>query len=151
MHQCAAGLVDKETGLPILKPTEFWASDFCLIESLSKMRCRCKGPHATLEGTYQGMPKTHAARVWPWKLAAAFANGVSELINRKYKRSYKKTSFTTRHDEIYPNDEVAEEEAPVVTPARSNYKEWKCEGCRNSGRRRALSTHEYEMNVISGH
>merc|ERR1712051_882670 len=75
VHQCAAGLVDQENQRPVRKPTEFWASDFCLIEQLSKMKCSCKVPHSSLEGTYRGVAKTYAARVWPWRLAAAVANG----------------------------------------------------------------------------
>ena len=74
MHQCAAGLTDHESQKPIKKPTEFWASGFCLIEWLSQMQYRCTLQHATLEGAYKGVARTHMARVWPWKLAAAVAS-----------------------------------------------------------------------------
>ena len=89
MHQCAAGLTDPENQRPIKKPTEFWASDYCLIEQLASMQCACKVPHSTLEGTYKGIAKTHAARTWPWRLAATIANGISALIRQKYKNSCK--------------------------------------------------------------
>ena len=108
MHQCAAGLRDQESQLLIKKPTEFWASDYCLIEGLSRMQCRCTEPHAKLEGTYRGVAKTHLARVWPWKLASTIANGVSALIQQYHKATRRASRPGKLGYKLYPIMEESE-------------------------------------------
>ena len=38
VHQCMAGLKGRRSGLPVHKPTEFWASDPLLVAHLHKLR-----------------------------------------------------------------------------------------------------------------
>ena len=37
VHQCMAGLIGPRSGLPMKKPTEFWASDEALV--IQKLKC----------------------------------------------------------------------------------------------------------------
>ena len=39
VHQCMAGLKGRRSGLPVYKPTEFWASDPLLVHYLHGLRC----------------------------------------------------------------------------------------------------------------
>merc|ERR1712051_726130 len=132
MHQCAAGLVDPENRQPIKKPTEFWASDFCLIQQLSGMQCSCRVPHSTLEGRYKGMAKTHMARVWPWRLAAAIANGVSALIRRQYRNSCKTSGPGSGRYQQYASLDTTMDCPPYSQKQRKVPTDWECPGCRQS-------------------
>ena len=126
---------DRENQQPIRKPTEFWASYFCLIERLSKMGCKCKVPHSTLEGTYRGVAKTHAARVWPWRLAAAVASGVSALIRRQYRLSCRTQGPGRRRHELYPSRDTPHEPKdypPFEEKSRSTPSHWECPACAQS-------------------
>ena len=61
VFMCAAGMVGERTGLPIMKPTEVWASDWQFIEPLRRfMVCRCVR-HAQI-GNDESSVK---AQVWP--------------------------------------------------------------------------------------
>ena len=130
MHQCAAGLRDYETYRPIKKPTEFWASDYCLISKLATMQCRCTKRHATLEGTFRGVARTHMARVWPWQLASAVASGVSALIQRQYRQSRRASRPETSYHVVYPVN--SGELPPYEMKRRSVPSDWECPGCRRS-------------------
>ena len=54
---CAAGLIDKETGLAIKKPSEIWFTSKHFETSLKDMRCSRDHEHAILQGTYGGETK----------------------------------------------------------------------------------------------
>ena len=136
MDQCAAGLTDPGTNLPIRKPTEFWASDFCLIERLSQVQCRYTLQHATLEGTYKGVARTHMTRVWPWKLVAAVASGVSALIRRQYTLSRTAQCPGSNVHMLYPARESKprpeKKYPPFELKSRSRSQDWECPGCARS-------------------
>ena len=83
VHQCMAGLKGQRSGLPIMKPTEFWASDPLLVAHLQGLRCDGSHRHADLECP-KGAPgdKARDAARWPQKLCHLIAKGCEDLLRR---------------------------------------------------------------------
>ncbi len=46
IDQCMAGLIGPKSGLPVRKPTEFWASDELLVRHLRPLQCDGSHKHA---------------------------------------------------------------------------------------------------------
>ena len=69
VHQCRAGLKGRRSGIPVMKPTEFWASDPLLVSYLHGLRCDGRQRHASLDCP-EGAPGDQArdAARWPPKL-----------------------------------------------------------------------------------
>ena len=102
------------------------------------MQCRCTKPHARLEGTYQGVARTHLARVWPWKLASTIANGVAALTRRHHKATRRARSLRKPDWRLYPIKEEPKEEQetqirtypPYEQKSRSRPYDWACKACQ---------------------
>ena len=68
-HMCAVGMVCKESGLPVLKPTRVVTSDAGLVAALHMCRCPGHAKHAHLEGK----SKTSEAETYPKPLCQVVA------------------------------------------------------------------------------
>ena len=49
IHQCMAGLRGSKSDLPVMKPTQFMASDEAVVAHLRDLRCDGRHPHAQLD------------------------------------------------------------------------------------------------------
>ena len=125
VDMCAAGLIDQETKLSILKASEIWYSNERFAESLYDLRCTQDHEHATLQGTYKGENKTHQARIWTWKFAARVAAGVSAII-RDFHKTQKIRAYPVSSSSRTPPP--PEGQAPTKRNRNDNRK-WKCPMC----------------------
>ena len=135
---CAAGLVDEETDLPILKASEIWHSNDRFTDSLSDLRCSKDHEHAVLEGSYKGESKTHRARTWTWMFASRVAAAVSAIIRDYHKKhqvkAYPGSSSSTSAAAPPITEEELETWGREVPPQRrrSVPHDWQCPYCRNN-------------------
>lgn len=74
--QCALGLMIY--GEPILKFTIFWVSSTIFAETFRHLRCTHKW-----HGELQGSGKTKLAQVWPYKMCAAIAQGMLNVMRAR--------------------------------------------------------------------
>jgi len=81
VHQCMAGLVGLKSGLPIMKPTQFLASDEALVSHLHDLRCDGSHRHTQLDNPAGAHgDKAKDAAKWPPKLCHRIARGCEDLL-----------------------------------------------------------------------
>ena len=81
VHQCMAGLRGARSGLPIMKPTQFLASDESLVAHLHDLRCDGSHRHAQLDNPAGAHgDKAKDAAKWPPKLCMRIARGCEDLL-----------------------------------------------------------------------
>merc|ERR1712005_94964 len=93
VHQCMAGLKGRRSGIPVMKPTEFWASDPLLVQYLHGLRCDGRHQHAALDCP-KGAPgdKVKDAARWPPRLCHLIAKGCEDLLRREKKKDKRSMS-----------------------------------------------------------
>ena len=93
VHQCMAGLRGSKSGLPVMKPTQFLASDEALVAYLQNLRCDGTHRHAQLDNPAgaHGDKAKDAAR-WPPQLCHRIARGCEDLLRRVKRRTGKVVS-----------------------------------------------------------
>eukprot|EP00973_Karenia_brevis_P064557 8969657-Karenia_brevis.AAC.1 len=117
-HQCQTGLKD-DAGWPILKPTCIVASHELLIKRLKSLVCPRNHTHAKLEGSINGHPRCHRARIWTKHLCDLIVSGIIDTIN--YRIQHNNAAYTTINHTTYP---ALSEESP---------EDWiKCKACKNN-------------------
>lgn len=79
-----AGLVGPKSGLPVKKPTVFWASDEILVRPLRRLQCDGLHGHAKLDGSNPHEPQDCAKDMarWPQALCRRIANGCGDVLHR---------------------------------------------------------------------
>ena len=88
VHQCMAGLLGSKSGLPVMKPTQFLASDEMLVSHLHDLRCDGRHRHTQLDNPAgaHGDKAKDAAR-WPPQLCHRIARGCEDLLRRVKRRT----------------------------------------------------------------
>ena len=88
IHQCMAGLKGSKSGLPVMKPTQFMASDEALVAHLRDLRCDGRHPHAQLDNPAGAAgDKARDAARWPPQLCHRLARGVEDLLRGVKRRT----------------------------------------------------------------
>ena len=114
MDQCMTGQTGPN-GIPVHKRTGIVASSQTLLKPLERFVCDGKHQHDTPSGS-----ASKQMQVWPWRMAAAIADGIGDLLREKHKRY-------TKH--AYPTGETQTKERDTNEPDKEADK-WKCQMCR---------------------
>ena len=150
---CMAGLTDPENPhLFFKKRCEVWASSEVLVSPLRKFKCDNSHEHSVIEGTHNGVNKSHGARVWTWKFAASVASGIAAIVRENhymYCRAFQLCVTDTSDFTIGTwfarfgvyvksdsgskprSDSIAVGTDPKPNPNDARLK-WKCKGCQNN-------------------
>ena len=82
--QCMTGLRGPRSGLPIKKPSEFWASDETLIAPLRGLLCDGQHEHSQLDAREAGAPadKAKDAARWALPLCHRVARGCEDCLRK---------------------------------------------------------------------
>lgn len=122
--QCQVGLKRRKPPcLPIMKPTELWASHPALIRRFANKHCKRDHQHAVIGGDVaRGITApSKEAQIWPNQMCKLLAAGVQEVLECHYRgtaQSFPSTKKVkaTEGTRIRDSDRVEEEEAEAPNP-----------------------------------
>ena len=105
VHQCMTGLRGPRSGLPIKKPSEFWASDETLVEPLRGLLCDGSHEHSQLDAREAGAPadKAKDAARWARPLCHRVARGCENCLRKMVSQQhYLETAGDTAQSATLP-------------------------------------------------
>jgi hypothetical protein len=126
MHMCMVGLVSSR-GIPMMKPSELWASSEYLLHHFRRMYCDHSHEHDTIEGGESG-----PSQIWTWRFARCLADGIDDLVRalthflERQRRSSQRIAFPAAGRPELSRAVPADE----VDPSHPRFK-WSCRACRN--------------------
>eukprot|EP00971_Amphidinium_carterae_P149186 2958012-Amphidinium_carterae.2 len=117
--QCALGL-KSPSGRPMQKLTTIWTSSPLLVRGLTNLRCNCRVPHVTIQGSERGQQLSTWAATWPLTLCRRLVDGIQTVLQSEQQLPlYAETCQAS----AYPVDET-----PMPTPLPNT--PFRCPACK---------------------
>ena len=103
--QCRTGLRRRKPPLlPVMKPTEMWASHPALIRRLANKYCKRDHQHAVIgNDTWRGVTvDSKETQVWPHQLCRLIAAGIQELLELHYRGEAYVSAVSGGNSQAFP-------------------------------------------------